>query len=139
MLIRFILCAAIFIGVNGLCKAQTLNNTESDSTKTLITPEKMPEYTAGGEQGLMKYIAGSVKYPALSRKKNQSGLVLISFIVNENGSIQDIKVSKSSGYPLLDEEALRVVSSMPGNWKPGEIDGKPVPVQYNLPVRFSLK
>jgi len=98
--------------------------------------DKMPIFT-GGEEAMMKFIYQNIRYPALARKHNLSGLIVIGFIVNEDGSLSDYKIKRGID-PSLAEEGLRVVKSMP-RWKPG-IKGKmPVKVAYNLPIRFKLE
>ena len=97
--------------------------------------DKMPSFPSG-EAGMMKFISKNVRYPEGCKKKNISGTVYISFIVNENGNITDIYPLISPD-PELTSEVSRVVKLMPP-WTPGEVKGKLVKVQFNLPVKFSL-
>lgn len=98
--------------------------------------EKMPEYP-GGQAALFEYLNGNIKYPADAEKKKIEGRVLVTFVVNTDGSITDIEVAKKA-YPSLDAEAVRVISGMP-KWKPGEQKGKKVRVKYTVPLNFRLK
>ena len=66
-----------------------------------------------------------------------SGVVYVTFVVGKDGKITDVKVLRGIGGGC-DEEAIRVVKSMPP-WKPGKQRGKAVTVQYNLPIRFTLR
>ena len=97
--------------------------------------EIMPQFP-GGEQAMMKYIAENVKYPEDAKEKNQSGRVFLSFVVEKDGRVDDVKVLKSV-CESVDNEAVRVVKAMP-NWKPGKQKGKPVRVSYCLPITFKL-
>jgi len=94
-----------------------------------------PEFP-GGPQALLDYLKANVNYPAQCREAKIQGRVLINFVVQKDGSIKNVSVLKSV-HPLLDAEALRVISAMP-NWKPGMEHGTPVSVQYTVPVNFRL-
>jgi protein TonB len=99
--------------------------------------ENMPEFP-GGMPALMKYLRDNINYPRISREMNSQGRAFINFVVNSDGSIQDVEVLKSSSDPNLDKEAVRVVSAMP-KWNPGRQAGKAVRVRFTLPVTFKLK
>ena len=109
---------------------------ESDELEVYQIVEQMPEFP-GGEEAMMQYIAEQVKYPAEAKKAGAYGRVFIGFIVEPDGSLSDIKVLRGMGYGC-DEEALRVVKSMP-KWQPGMHRGKAVRVQYLVPVNFKLE
>ena len=94
-----------------------------------------PEFP-GGTEGLLEYMRKNIQYPADAREQNIVGRVLVTFIINKDGSIQEPEVVKSV-HPSLDAEAVRIISSMP-NWKPGIHRGKPVRTKYTLPVNFRL-
>ena len=98
--------------------------------------EKMPEYP-GGQAALFEYLQKNVKYPADAEKKKVEGRVLVTFVVNTDGSITDIEVVRKT-FPSLDAEAVRVISGMP-RWKPGEQKGQKVRVKYTVPLPFRLK
>ena len=98
--------------------------------------EKMPEYP-GGQAALFEYLQKNVKYPADAEKKKIEGRVLVTFVVNTDGSITDIEVVRKT-FPSLDAEAVRVISGMP-RWKPGEQKGQKVRVKYTVPLTFRLK
>lgn len=99
--------------------------------------EEMPEFPGGGEAALLKYLGTNIKYPAIARENNIQGTVYVTFEIDQSGKVKGAKVLRGIGGGC-DEEALRVVMNMP-SWKPGKQRGKPVRVQYNLPVRFTLK
>jgi protein TonB len=86
----------------------------------------------------MKYLQQNIRYPAMEKDNSVTGTVVLTFVVDKNGNITDVKTLKAvKGGPNLDKEATRVVKSMPP-WKPGKMNGKAVAVQYNLPVTFNL-
>ena len=98
--------------------------------------EEMPEFP-GGMQECMKWLGKNIKYPAAAIEKGTQGRVIVQFVVEKDGSITNAKVVRSVD-PLLDAEALRVISSSP-KWKPGKQEGEPVRVKYTLPVAFRLQ
>jgi periplasmic protein TonB len=98
--------------------------------------EDMPSFP-GGEAALFKWLGNEVKYPAIAKEAGISGVVYVTFVVGSDGKIKDAKVVRGVN-KALDEEALRVIQKMP-SWSPGKQRGKAVPVQYNLPIRFTLK
>ena len=98
-------------------------------------PDKAKQRKCSDEK-MMQFIFSNLKYPKEAQKSNIQGMVVISFVVETNGSISNAKAVRSIGGGC-DEEALRVVNAMP-NWTPGKQGGKEVRVQYNLPIRFKL-
>ena len=98
--------------------------------------EEMPSFP-GGEAELFKYLGSNIKYPAMARDAGIQGIVYVTFVVKEDGKISDVRVLRGVGGGC-DEEAVRVVEKMP-SWKPGKQRGKSVRVQYNLPIRFTLR
>ena len=98
--------------------------------------EEMPQYP-GGMQAMLSFLQENITYPKDAQEKKISGRVLVTFVVEKDGSISNVETVKSV-FPSLDEEAVRIVKSMP-NWKPGKQNGKVVRVKYTLPISFSLK
>jgi TonB family protein len=90
----------------------------------------------GGDTALINYVARNTKYPAESIKNGEEGRIYVRFIINKNGEIERPVVLRGVS-PLLDEEALRVVKSLP-KWIPGKHKGKPVDVWFIIPVKFKL-
>ena len=97
--------------------------------------EVMPQFP-GGQIAMLQYLMKNIKYPEQAMKEGIQGRVAVSFIVEKDGSISDVKPVLSV-HPLLNKEAVRVVKSMP-KWSPGKHNGKPVRVRFNLPVMFKL-
>ncbi|WP_114777650.1 energy transducer TonB [Botryobacter ruber] len=98
--------------------------------------EVMPQFP-GGEKALFVFLAQNIKYPKAAIMDKASGSVLVSFIVEKDGKVKDIKVKKSV-HPAIDAEAVRVIAEMP-TWVPGEQDGEPISVRNTLPVKFTIK
>jgi len=90
----------------------------------------------GGESAMIKFIQENVTYPELSREMGEQGTVYVQFVVNTDGSIQNVRVLKGVS-ELLDKEAVRVIKKMP-NWSPGKQNGEPIRVRYQIPIRFSI-
>jgi len=111
------------------------NASGSNPGEIFIIVEKMPVFP-GGEFGLRKYIAENVKYPELANKKGIEGIIYIRFCITSLGTVEQVSVARGVN-PLLDNEAMRVVQSLP-NWAPGEQRGKKVNVWYTVPINFSL-
>ncbi len=100
----------------------------------LIWAEKMPEFK-GGDFALRKYVADHIRYPDILGEVDIRGTVYLRFVVTETGLVTNIEVTKGLD-PVLDEEAVRVVKSLPNNFIAGEQNGKKVSVWYSLPVVF---
>ncbi|MCB0769836.1 MAG: energy transducer TonB [Flavobacteriales bacterium] len=97
--------------------------------------ERMPEFP-GGHEAMFRFIQENLKYPQEERKAGVQGVVYVNFVVGEDGVLNEAKVLRGIG-AACDAESLRVVKAMPP-WTPGMQRGKPVKVQYNLPIRFKL-
>ena len=110
----------------------------ADTTKNVVydVTETMPQFP-GGQGVMMKYLAANIKYPASAVKAKKQGRVIVTFVIQKDGSVTNARIAKSVD-PELDAEALRIVKAMP-NWTPGTQDGKPVNVRYTIPVVFSLQ
>jgi TonB family protein len=98
--------------------------------------EHMPEYP-GGASALFEFLSKTVKYPAAAEKAGTQGRVIVTFVVEQDGSIGEPTVTRSVS-PELDAEAVRVINAMP-NWKPGTQNGKAVRVKYTVPINFALQ
>ena len=97
--------------------------------------DKMPQFP-GGEKALLDYIGHNLKYPIDAQEKGIQGRVIVRFIVTKIGKVEQVEVLRSL-CPSADQEALRVVNSLP-NWTPGEQKGVKVGVYYTLPISFKL-
>ena len=97
--------------------------------------DKMPEFP-GGEKAMMEFLSKNIVYPEKAKEAGIQGRVFVGFVIEKDGSVSNVKIMKGIGGEC-DEEALRVVKSMP-NWKPGKKGGKDVRVSYTLPINFKL-
>lgn len=98
--------------------------------------EQMPEFP-GGQQAMVKFISENLQYPVVAQENAIQGRVICQCVINRDGSIVDVVVVRSAGDLCLDNEAIRVIKSMP-KWKPGKQKGKPVRVKYTIPINFRL-
>ena len=111
----------------------SMDSPEADGAFDVV--EKMPEFP-GGVGEMMKFLSMTVKYPEAAEKAGTQGRVIVSFIVEKDGSVSNAKVQKSVSEEL-DAEALRVINAMP-KWTPGMQKGKAVRVKYTIPITFRL-
>ena len=109
---------------------------KEEETKVFDVVEQMPSFP-GGPSALMQYLASNIKYPVVAEENGVQGRVIVTFVVEKDGSITDVRVVKSVD-PSLDKEAQRVVKSMP-KWIPGKQNGSAVRVKYTVPVTFRLQ
>ncbi len=108
---------------------------EEDSDEVFMVVEQMPVFP-GGDLGLMKFIQKTVKYPPIAKENDITGKVYVSYVVNKKGKVTSVKVARSVD-KYLDAEAVRVVKLLPYT-TPGKQRGKPVNVQYTIPINFTL-
>ena len=104
--------------------------------KVFDVVEQMPSFP-GGPSALMEWLSNNVKYPVVAQENGVQGRVVVSFVVERDGSITYVKVVRGVD-PSLDREASRVVRAMP-RWIPGQQNGSAVRVKYNVPVAFRLQ
>lgn len=109
---------------------------KEEETKVFDVVEQMPEFP-GGQGALFEYLSKNTRYPAVAEENNIQGRVIVTFVVERDGSITDVKVAKGVD-PSLDKEAMRVVKSMP-RWIPGKQNGTSVRVKFTVPVLFRLQ
>ena len=102
----------------------------------LTIVESMPGFP-GGEKARFEYMAQNLRYPAKARDKRVQGIVYVSFVVEPDGSITNPQILQGIGHGC-DEEVIKLIKNMP-KWNPGMQRGKPVRVQFNMPVKFTLQ
>lgn len=112
--------------------AQETGDTEVFNFQSMTNPPTYP----GGMDSFYKQIASNLSYPKEAAEKKIEGSVLMSFIVEKDGTVSEVKVTRKLGFGL-DEEAIKAVKTSK-KWNPGTQDGRPVRVKYNIPVKFSL-
>ena len=109
---------------------------KEEETKVFDVVEQMPSFP-GGDKALFEYLSKNIKYPVVAEENGIQGRVIVTFVVERDGSITDVRIAKSVD-PSLDKEAQRVVKSMP-RWIPGKQNGSSVRVKYTVPVAFKLQ
>lgn len=109
--------------------------TAPESKTVYRSVEQMPQFP-GGEAALMKYLKSHINYPPMAAMNDIQGNVIVQFVVNEDGSVGEVKVVRSVDKDL-DREAIRVIKSLP-KFTPGRHKGKAASVWYTLPVPFKL-
>ncbi|OQX78524.1 MAG: energy transducer TonB [Bacteroidetes bacterium 4484_249] len=109
---------------------------EEESEEVIFTVvESMPAFP-GGDAARIKYLNSNIKYPQMARESGIQGRVFVTFVVEKDGRVTDVRVLRGIGGGC-DEEAIRVIKNMP-NWNPGKQRGKSVRVQFNMPILFKL-
>jgi len=108
---------------------------EDKTVFDFVSIEKQPEFPGGLKQ-FYKYLGSSIHYPKEAQDHNVQGKVFLSFIVETDGSLTDITITRGLGNGT-DEEAIRVLKESP-KWNPGILNGKAVRVKYNINVNFTL-
>ena len=126
-----VLALLLMVNTNAMAQSKKIAN-----DKVLEKAEVMPQFP-GGDQAMMKFVSENVQYPEEAKEKEISGRVLVGFIVEKDGSVNEVKIVRGIGGGC-DEEAVRVVKAMP-KWKPGKEKGKPVRVSYMMPIFFKLQ
>ena len=106
---------------------------ESDEIFQIV--EDQPGFP-GGQEALHRFLQQNIRFPAIAREAGIQGTVFVTFVVERDGSVTNVRVLRGIGGGC-DEEAIRVVSMMP-RWTPGKQRGRPVRVQFNMPIRFML-
>ena len=109
---------------------------KEEETKVFDVVEQMPSFP-GGQSALFQWLSSNIKYPVVAEENGIQGRVIVTFVVERDGSITDVRVVKSVD-PSLDKEAIRVTKSMP-HWIPGKQNGSAVRVKYTLPITFRLQ
>jgi protein TonB len=124
--------------VNGMDIGDLNNQIVGEDTISApyVVVEQMPEFP-GGESALRNYLSTSVKYPKIALENGIQGKVYISFVVDTNGGISNVKVTRGID-AALDKEAIRVIKAMP-KWIPGKQNGQAVRVSFTLPINFVLE
>ena len=116
--------------------AATAGKVTEKSSPAQARPARLPRYK-GGEKEMFSYLASNLRYPEEAMKAGKQGRVVVKFTVLADGRVADVEVLRGVD-PVLDKEAVRVISAMPA-WEPGlNEEGKPVACGYSLPVQFKL-
>lgn len=130
------ICTNGYAQSNDLSVCDTTQNTALEEEEyEYFEVVQIPEFP-GGERALRKFIAKNLNYPEEAKSKKIEGKVYVNFVVSQTGDVKNVKVMRSID-PLLDNEAIRIVQSMP-KWKPAKQRRKPVDCSFTIPIVFSL-
>jgi len=108
---------------------------ENGNTQNYTIKEALPSFK-GGERAFGQYLSQNIRYPATAKNSNIQGRVILSFVIEKDGTLTDIKILKNVSYDI-DAEAYRVMKESP-KWNPGLQHGVPVKVNYTMPINFVL-
>jgi protein TonB len=109
---------------------------EIEEAEIFTVVEESPSYP-GGDAARIKFLQENIEYPQMARESGIQGTVYVTFVVEPDGRVSGVRVLRGIGGGC-DEEAIRVVQKMP-KWNPGKQRGKPVRVQFNMPIKFTLQ
>ncbi len=126
---------AVFFGISLQAQAEQPKVTNADEEEIFVVVENDPEFP-GGTEALHRYLASNIKYPEQAKAEKIQGRVFVTFVIEKDGTVTNIKVLRDIGGGCGDE-AVRVVQNMP-KWKPGRQRGRRVRTQFNLPINFNL-
>lgn len=117
-------------------KSYSQDTSKTKKEEVYIIVEDMPEFP-GGDKALKEFIKSNSKYPLQEKNSAKQGKVFVYFVINKEGNVEQINIKRSVNAEL-DEEAIRIIKSMP-KWKPGTQRGNPVKVAYTVPITFNLE
>lgn len=122
---------------NATEETSTVEVTTSNTEEVFMEVEDMPEFP-GGMGELMTYLGSNIQYPSKAKENHWEGRAVCQFIIEKDGSISNAEIIRSSGFQLLDIEAMRAILNMP-NWTSGKQNGDSVRVKFALPITFKLQ
>lgn len=131
---KIALVALIMLLGFSFSKAQTSG--DEDKVYPFVSIKNPPTFP-GGMNAFYKFLGDNMKYPEQAKKDKTQGIVFVSFVVEKDGSINDIKIDRSLS-TATDQEAKRVLALSP-KWIAGTLEGKAIRVKYNMPIRFTDK
>lgn len=120
---------------NAWYRIEPADTTSISSDKAIVTFDENA-YFPGGERALMEWMSQNMQYPPKCQEQGVQGQVIVSYVIERDGSLTDIQVVRSPD-PDLSAEGVRIMKSMP-KWVPAKQNGKPVRSRFNLPIRFRL-
>jgi TonB family protein len=133
----------IFLGFIGFAQEEVENRKEAseDAADTeifeIFDVSTLAEFP-GGEQGLQQFIASQLTYPKQELDSSKQGTVMLSFVVNSDGSVSNIIILGKTKGGGLEEEAIRVIKLTSGKWKPATRKNKPVRMRFRIPIKFQI-
>lgn|SRR6185312_14595604 len=135
---KTILITITFITCFSIAKAQVADTSKRAGTDTTVylSVDQDPS-PQDGTQGFKQFLMRNIRYPAVAYEQHKQGKVLLTFVIEKDGSLTHIRVAKKVSKEI-DAEALRVMAKCP-NWTPATKNGQPVRCQYTIPVYFALE
>lgn len=134
---KLLLLIAICAATNAFAQGGTINAKENSDRIPETKVDTMASFV-GGNDAMMQFVQTNLKYPEAEQKANIEGVCYINFVVEKDGSLNNVKVLKGVNKgPGCDAECIRLIKSMP-KWKPAKKDGKAVRVYFTLPIKFKL-
>jgi len=121
--------------VREFARIEVAQEEEIAEEQIFVVVEEAPSFP-GGEEARLRFLSDNIRYPQMAREAGIQGSVFITFVVERDGSVTDVRITRGIGGGT-DEEAIRVVRKMP-RWTPGRQRGQPVRVQFTMPIRFVL-
>ena len=118
-------------------ETSTVEITTPNTEEVYSTADEMPEFP-GGMGELMTYLGSNIQYPSKAKENHWEGSAVCQFVIEKDGSISNAEIIQSSGFQLLDIEAMRVILNMP-NWTSGKQNGDSVRVKFAIPITFKLQ
>lgn len=108
----------------------------NSGTEVYDMVDELPEFP-GGEKELISFLINNTNYPDEAVQNQLEGRAYVKLIIDDEGKVTNPEIARSSGHAILDEEAIRVISSLP-DWTPGKQNGEFVHVNYTIPINFQL-
>lgn len=133
---RFLLLVTVMLSAISVSVAMADDPATKETEEIIYCPIETPPQFPGGQLALMEWIKQNMVYPQEAIAKGIEGRVIVKFTIEEDGTVTNGKILRGID-PLLDNEALRLVSIMP-KWSPGRFAGKDIRAIYNLPLLFKL-
>lgn len=132
----FLLSLMAVFGLMAINAQKTVVSKQTTQDEIFLKVDEMPSFPSNGN-GINIYLASNMRYPKDAEKQGIEGRVVVTFVVEKDGSITNVEIIRNA-HPSLDKEAKRIIEGMP-NWNPGKIDGKPVRTKFTLPITFKLR
>lgn len=124
------------INIDGPVGTSDAKVTEADPNQIFAAVEVEPHFKNGGQAGFNAYLAKAVKFPAVDRENGTQGKVIVTFVVEKDGSLTDVKALRGPDQSMMDA-AVQAIQQSP-HWVPGVQNGRPVRVQFTISFAFSL-
>jgi protein TonB len=125
-----------------LSSCRSVFKSESSNYQEILGSDHDEKITKGaqypnGFQGVLQTIKENFSYPKEAKEMGIQGVVILEYIVEKNGSIEEVRVLKSA-HPILDKDAIRIIKTAQ-NWKPAKVGEKAVRIKYKIPIKYQLR